>query len=101
MCLKRSLPIVGRNLLPNFGFNFVRCLTSRIAKQQLIILSRTGKFERLHRRLKDAHRARAAVVTWAEELPFVLLGLRAQLREDTGLSLTETVFGAPMCCTVA
>jgi transposase InsO family protein len=31
--------------------------------------------ERLHRRLKDALRARAAAASWADELPFVLLGL--------------------------
>jgi transposase InsO family protein len=48
--------------------------------------------ERLHRRLKDALRARAA--TWSEELPFVLLRLRAQPREDTSLSPAEVVFGA-------
>jgi hypothetical protein len=35
------------------------------------------------------------VATWSEELPFVLLGLRAQPREDTGLSpAEEAVFGA-------
>jgi hypothetical protein len=39
-------------------------------------------------------RARAAAVTWSEELPFVLLGLRAQPREDTGRSPAEAVFGA-------
>ncbi len=55
-----------------------------------------GAVERLHRRLKDALRARAAAATWSEELPFVLLGLRAQPREDTGLSLAEAVFGAPI-----
>jgi hypothetical protein len=33
------------------------------------------------------------VATW-EELPFELLGLRAQPREDTGLSPAEAVFGA-------
>jgi hypothetical protein len=48
--------------------------------------------ERLHRCLKDALRARAAA--WFKELPFVLLGLRAQPREDTGLYLAEAVFGA-------
>jgi hypothetical protein len=32
--------------------------------------------------------------TWSEELPFVLLRLRAQPREDTGLSPAEAVFGA-------
>jgi hypothetical protein len=53
-----------------------------------------GAVERLHRRLKDALRTRAAAATWSEKLPFVLLGLRAQPREDTGLSLAEAVFGA-------
>jgi hypothetical protein len=52
--------------------------------------------ERLHRRLKDALRAHAATATWSEELPFVLLRLRAQPREDTGLSPAEVVFGAPI-----
>jgi hypothetical protein len=55
-----------------------------------------GAVERLHRRLKDALRARAAAATWSKELPFVLLGLRAQPREDTGLSPAEAVFGAPI-----
>jgi hypothetical protein len=45
-----------------------------------------GAVERLHRRLKDVLHARAAVATWSEELPFVLLSLHAQPREDTGLS---------------
>jgi hypothetical protein len=35
-------------------------------------------------------------VTWSEELPFVLLGLWSQPREDTGLSTAEAVFGAPI-----
>jgi transposase InsO family protein len=53
-----------------------------------------GTVERLHRHLKDAIRARSAAAIWADELPFVLLGLRAQPREDTGLSLAESVFRA-------
>jgi hypothetical protein len=52
--------------------------------------------KRLHRRLKDALRARTAVATWSEELPFVLLGLCEQPREDTGLSPAEAVFGHPI-----
>jgi transposase InsO family protein len=55
-----------------------------------------GAVERLHRRLKDALRACVAAATWADELPFVLLGLRAQPREDTGLSPAESFFGAPI-----
>ncbi len=54
-----------------------------------------GAVERVHWRLKDALCARPAAATWSEELPFVLLGLRAQPREDTGLSLAEAVFGTP------
>jgi hypothetical protein len=45
-------------------------------------------------RLKDVLRACAAAATWSKELPFVLLGLRTQPREDTGLSPAEAVFGA-------
>jgi hypothetical protein len=36
------------------------------------------------------------MATWAKEIPWVLLGLRAQPREDTGLSPAEAVFGAPI-----
>jgi transposase InsO family protein len=53
-----------------------------------------GAVKRLHRCLKDALCARAAVATWSEELPFVLLGLRAQPWEDTGFSPAEAVFTA-------
>jgi hypothetical protein len=52
-----------------------------------------GAVERLHRRIKNVLCACAAAATWSEELPFVLLGLRAQPREDTGLSPAEAVFG--------
>jgi hypothetical protein len=55
-----------------------------------------GAVERLHLRLKDALRACTAAATWSEEFPFVLLELRAQLREDTGLFPAEAVFGAPI-----
>jgi hypothetical protein len=53
-----------------------------------------GAVERLHWRLKDEIHACASKATWSEQLPFVLLGLRAQPREDTGLSPAEAVFGA-------
>jgi hypothetical protein len=55
-----------------------------------------GAVERLHPCIKYAIRARSAAVTCSVELPFVLLGLRAQPREDTGLSPAETVFGTPI-----
>jgi hypothetical protein len=53
-----------------------------------------GAVERLHRRIKHTLCTCVAVATWSEELPFVLVGLRAQPREDTGLSPAEAVFSA-------
>jgi hypothetical protein len=52
--------------------------------------------KRLHGILKDALRACAAAANWAQELPWVLLGLGAQPREDTGLSAAEAVFETPI-----
>jgi hypothetical protein len=55
-----------------------------------------GIVEQLHYRLKDVLCALATAPTWAEELTWVLLGLRAQPSEDTGLSPAEAVFGTPI-----
>jgi hypothetical protein len=55
-----------------------------------------GAVKRLHCRLKDALCACSATATWSEELPFVILGLCAQPREDSGLSPAEAAFGAPI-----
>ncbi len=55
-----------------------------------------GMVERCHRRLKDALRARLAGPDWPLHLPWVLMGLRAAPTEDTGVSATEVVFGAPL-----
>jgi hypothetical protein len=57
-----------------------------------------GAVERLHRHLKDALRARAAAATWSEELPFVLLRLQTQPREDTGLSRLRQFSVPKLCC---
>jgi transposase InsO family protein len=55
-----------------------------------------GVVERFHRRLKNALRARLAAADWPLHLPWVMLGLRAAPREDSGISAAELVFGAPL-----
>jgi len=55
-----------------------------------------GMVERVHRRLKDALRARCAAADWADHLPWVLLGLRAATREDGSPPPAEAVYGAPL-----
>jgi Integrase core domain len=57
---------------------------------------RNGLVERFHRRLKEALKARLAGPHWPLHLPWVLLGLHAAPREDSGLSPAELVFGAPL-----
>ncbi len=52
--------------------------------------------EGLHRRLKDALWTRGANATWAPELPWVLLGLRSQPREDSNISPAQAVYGTPL-----
>ncbi|GBP65993.1 hypothetical protein EVAR_47493_1 [Eumeta japonica] len=49
--------------------------------------------ERWHRSLKTALRARLNHKSWIEELPIILLGLRAVPRSDTNVSAAELTFG--------
>jgi len=55
-----------------------------------------GMVERFHRQLKDALRARNCGTAWLEHLPWVLLGLRATPKEESGLSSAEAVYGVPL-----
>ena len=50
-----------------------------------------GIVERMQRILKDSLRCRGK--NWLTDLPFVLLGLRTAIREDTNTSPAEMVFG--------
>jgi hypothetical protein len=50
--------------------------------------------EPLHRRQKNALRARCA--NWVDHLPWVLLGLRTAGREDDSSTPAQAVFGSPL-----
>jgi len=52
-----------------------------------------GMVERLHRQIKDALRARGAGVAWHAHLPWVLLGLRAAPKDESGISTAEATLG--------
>ncbi len=52
-----------------------------------------GLVERFHRQLKDALRARLDNQDWPSHLPWVMLELRAALKEDCGISSAELVYG--------
>ena len=55
-----------------------------------------GMVERLHRRLKDALRARLAGPDWFLHLPMVLLGLRSAPGEDSALPASRALYGADL-----
>ena len=55
-----------------------------------------GLVERLHRRLKEALRARLTGPNWIDELPWVLLGIRTTPKEDLNTSPAELVYGMPL-----
>ena len=55
-----------------------------------------GMVERFHRSLKSSLRARLSNSDWVSHLPMVLLGLRATPKDDTGLSVSEAVYGTPL-----
>ena len=55
-----------------------------------------GLIERFHRTLKERLMARAqssGTGTWMDHLPFVLLGVRTAVREDSGCSPAELLYG--------
>ena len=52
--------------------------------------------ERFHRQLKVCLLARLAGTDWYAHLPLVLLGLRSVPKEDSSVSASEALFGAPL-----
>ena len=55
-----------------------------------------GMVERFHRQLKESLRSRGSGQGWLEHLPWVLVGLRAAPKEDSGQSSAEAVFGTAL-----
>ena len=55
-----------------------------------------GLVERFHRSLKAALMARLTSTNWMDELPWVLLGLRATPKDDIGTSVAEMLYGTPL-----
>ena len=83
------------------GRQFESTLFQQLLKQLGISRLRTtayhpqanGAVERWHRTLKAALMARLNGKSWVDELPTVMLGLRAACRSDSGISAAELTFG--------
>ena len=55
-----------------------------------------GLVEQLHRQLKNALIARIKGPDWADELPWVLLGIRTAPKDDLQCSSAKLVYGGPL-----
>lgn len=55
-----------------------------------------GMVERFHRRLKNSLVARDNTQNWSEDIPFVLLGIRAAISEELKCSPADLVYGQPL-----
>jgi transposase InsO family protein len=55
-----------------------------------------GIVERFHRSMKASLEARLKGPNWADELPWVMLGIRTAPKEDLDTSSAELVYGAPL-----
>ena len=86
------------------GAQFTSSIWSRVCLSLGISASRTtyfhpqskGMIERFHCSLKSALRFRLASSDWFLPLPLVVLGLRTVPKDDTGLSVSEAVYGSPL-----
>ena len=55
-----------------------------------------GLVERFHRHLKTGLKARLAGSNWVDDLPIVLLGIRATLKEDLSCTSADLVYGTTL-----
>nr|XP_037875928.1 uncharacterized protein LOC101747165 isoform X1 [Bombyx mori] len=110
--LIKNLPLVGESyheslkigcpakLTTDQGRQFESNVFKELMKCLGIVKTRTtpyhpqcnGLVERWYRSLKAAYMARLDSKAWVEELPIVLLGLRAAPRTDSGVSAAEMTY---------
>ena len=76
------------------------CMCKTIGAQHILTTAyhpqSNGMVERFHRQLKESLRSRGSGQGWLEHLPWVLVGLRAAPKEDSGQSSAEAVFGTAL-----
>ena len=88
-------------IISDRGPQFVSSLWNEMAKTLGTSLHRTSAYhpqsnvmvERLHRQLKASLTARLKDAAWIRQLPWVLLGVRAAVKEDLSCSPAEMLYG--------
>jgi len=77
-----------------------KCLCRQLGVQHITTTAyhpqANGLVERFHRALKEAMKARSGGSAWLENLPWVLLGLRAAPKEEANVSAAQAAFGTQL-----
>ncbi|KHJ46776.1 integrase core domain protein [Trichuris suis] len=87
----------GRQFQSTLWLSLTKCLGILLAPTSAYHPQANGMVERFHRQLKSALAAHAHRSSqWVDSLPFVMLGIRAAVKEDIRYSSAELVYGAPL-----
>jgi cleavage and polyadenylation specificity factor subunit 1 len=83
----------GRNFESELWKNLNHLLGSRPQRTTSYHPQSNGMVERIHRQMKEALKTRLTDSNWVDELPIIMLGIRAMPKEDIGGSPAELVYG--------
>ena len=86
----------GRQVESSLWAAFNQLLGSSKARTTSYHPQGNGLVERLHRPLKASLKARLTKQHWVDELPIVLLGIRASYEGDINCSPAELVYGSAL-----
>ena len=90
------LPIWGRQFTSTLWQELAELLGAKLTHTTSYHPASNGLVERMHRTPKTALKTQENPTNWFSNLGFVLLGLRAAVKEDLGFSTSEITIGKPL-----
>ena len=86
----------GRQFTSTLWLELAEFLGAKLLHTTSYHPSSNGMIERVHRTLKTALRTQENPTRWYSNLGFVLLGIRASVKQDLGFSTSEITIGKPL-----
>ena len=76
----------GYQFISELWKDLLHLLSIKLTHTTSYHLQANGKVERMHRQIRASLKARLTTSSWCTQLPIILLGMRAALKEDLGTS---------------